>query len=234
MEDYFDRINVEHWTAHNDEMKASYAESAVRNLKRSLWGYMRKNKKYRYIDILQDAVDAYNHTKHRSTGMKPASVTEGDVEELLWWHQYKPKKPYLTSRLNKPTRFAFKKGDHVRISHKSKTFERAYDEKWTPEIFVVSRAFTRFGLRKYRLEDSEGEEVKGTFYESELQRVEYDPNGSFDIERVLEKRGTGEKEEFLVKWRGWPQKFNSWVQKEQLIQHQNEETLEEREEEEEG
>lgn len=232
VEDYFDRLNIEHWTAHNDEMKASYAESAVRNLKRSLWGYMRKNKRYRYIDILQDAVQAYNNTRHRSTGMKPSAVTEGDVEELLWWHQYKPKKPYIRSRLDKPPRFAFKKGDHVRISHKAKTFERAYDEKWTPEIFVVARAFTRFGIRKYRLQDIEGEDVKGTFYEGELQRVDYNPEGSFDIERVLKKRGQGKQEEFLVQWRGWPPKFNSWVKGDQLINYRNEEEEAEEEEEE--
>ena len=222
MEDYFDRMNIEHWSAHNDEMKASFAESAVRNLKKSLWGYMRKRKVYRYVDILQDAVQAYNDTEHRSTGMKPSAITEGDVEELLWWHQYKPKTPYVKSRLDKPPRFAFKTGDHVRISHKAKTFERAYDEKWTPEIFVVDRPFTRFGLRKYRLKDTEGEEVKGTFYESELQRVDYNPEGSFDIEQIVDRRGQGNKEEVLVKWRGWPKKFNTWIPRDKLVHYQNE------------
>ena len=41
VQDYFDSINVEHWSAHNDEMKANYAEHVIHTLKTSIWGYMR-------------------------------------------------------------------------------------------------------------------------------------------------------------------------------------------------
>ena len=53
VQDYFDSINVEHWSAHNDEMKANYAEHVIHTLKTSIWGYMRVSKKYRYVDVLQ-------------------------------------------------------------------------------------------------------------------------------------------------------------------------------------
>ena len=59
--------------------------------------------------------------------------------------------------------FAYKKGDKVRISHMVKTFERAYDEKWTREIFEVVQSFKCFGIRKYRLCNLDGEDIKGTF-----------------------------------------------------------------------
>ena len=49
VEDYFDSINVEHWSAHNDQMKANYAEYVTQTLKSSLWNYMRKVKRYRYV-----------------------------------------------------------------------------------------------------------------------------------------------------------------------------------------
>ena len=106
--------------------------------------------------------------------------------------------------------FAYKKGDKVHISHMVKTFERAYDEKWTREIFEIVQSFKHFGIRKYHLCDLDGEEVKGTFYEPELQLVDYSAQGSFEIETVIKKRGCGKKE-VLVKWKGWPEKFNSWI-----------------------
>ena len=64
--------------------------------------------------------------------------------------------------------FAYKKGDKVCISHMVKTFERAYNEKWTREIFQVVQSFKCFGIHKYRLCDLHEEDVKGTIYETEL------------------------------------------------------------------
>ena len=49
VQDYFDSINIKHWTAHNDEMKANFAERVIQILKKSLWGYMHAKK---IIDIL--------------------------------------------------------------------------------------------------------------------------------------------------------------------------------------
>ena len=44
VQDYFYSINIEHWTAHNDEMKANFAERVIQTLKNSLWGYMHTKK----------------------------------------------------------------------------------------------------------------------------------------------------------------------------------------------
>ena len=92
-----------------------------------------------------------------------------------------------------------------------KTFKRAYDEKWTREIFKVVQSFKHFGIRKYHLCDLDREDIKGTFYKAELQLVNYSAQGSFEIEKVIKKRGHGKKEEVLVKWKGWLEKFNSWI-----------------------
>ena len=64
---------------------------------------------------------------------------------------------------------------------------------------------------EYRLCDLDGEDVKRTFYEAELQLVDYSAQGSFEAEKIIEKRGRGKKEEVLVKWKGWPETFNSWI-----------------------
>lgn len=208
---YFKNEHMEHWTAHNDEMKANFAERVIRTLKTSLWGYMRKNNTRRYIDHLQDMVSAYNNTQHRSIGMKPSEVKKGDVESAVWWEQYRPKYSYEKSKKLLSVKFMFKKGDHVRISHMAKTFERGHDEKWTSEIFTIRSRYRSRAIRKYKLDDLLGENIDGSFYEAELQGVTYDNKKIFNIEKILKSRGKGLKKEILVKWEGWPEKFNSWI-----------------------
>ena len=112
---------------------------------------------------------------------------------------YKPTESYKKSHEIAKVPFAYKKGDKVCISHMVKTFERAYSEKWTQEIFEVVQSFKCFGIHKYHLCDLDGEDVKGTFYEPKLQLVSYSAQGSFEVEKVIERRGHGKKEEVLVK-----------------------------------
>ena len=59
--------------------------------------------------------------------------------------------------------------------------------------------------------DLKGEELNGTFYEGELQKVSYVEDKFIEIEKVLNKGGKGNGEESLVKWKGWPDKFNTWI-----------------------
>ena len=95
--------------------------------------------------------------------------------------------------------------------------DRLYDEYWTPEIFTIRNRFRRDGLNIYTVEDKLSEPVKGTFYESELQKVRYDPDGVYRIEKVIKKRKQHGVDHVLIKWYGWPAKFNSWINKDQLI-----------------
>ena len=81
--------------------------------------------------MLKDIIHSYNNTKHRTMGMKPSKVTKGQIERHLWWHMYKPTESYKKSHEIAKVPFAYKKGDKVHISYMVKTFERAYDEKWT-------------------------------------------------------------------------------------------------------
>ena len=163
------------------------------------------------MDVLQQLVKSYNDTEHRSTDMKLSAITKGDVGRQVWWHQYKPKEDYMKSHLRNKVPVIFKKGDHMRISHMRQTFEKGMDEKWTREIFQVRKPFMRFGIKKYRLIDLKGEELKGTFYEGELQKVTYSEDKTFEVRKILKQRGRGNKKEALVKWKGWPDKFNSWI-----------------------
>jgi hypothetical protein len=59
----------------------------------------------------------------------------------------------------------------------------------------------------YKLKDLDGEELKGTFYEKELQKV-FKEDNVYEIEKILKKRGRGDNIHYFVKWLGYPNKFN--------------------------
>jgi len=89
-------------------------------------------------------------------------------------------------------------------------FHKGYIGKWSEEIFKVADRMLTVPVT-YKLKDLAGEDIKGTFYEDELQSVTKAEDEQFDIERILKTRKRSGKVEYFVKWRGYPAKFNSWV-----------------------
>jgi hypothetical protein len=66
-------------------------------------------------------------------------------------------------------------------------------------------------LPKYKLKDFHDEEIKGTFHQSELQKVDLRDDDIWNIENILKTKGKGNNKQYFVKWLHWPRKFNSWI-----------------------
>ena len=204
MKPFHKHYNITHVISLN-EVKANYAERAIKTIKSKLGRYMTLHHTIRYIDVLQDIVYSYNATHHKSIGMPPDEVTT-ENEESVWWHQYLPKK---SKRIQ---RFQFDVGDHVRIPHLILAFAREYRPRWTEEIFIITQKFRRDDINVYKIEDNEKEEIYGTFYEGELQRVLPDQKNQWIIENIIRERGQGtENHEAWVKFKGWPTEYNRWI-----------------------
>ena len=62
----------------------------------------------------------------------------------------------------------------------------------------------------YAINDLNGEEISGTFYEKELQKIDQQ---EFRIEKVIRKKG----DKLYVKWKGYDNSFNSWIDKKDLV-----------------
>jgi hypothetical protein len=75
------------------------------------------------------------------------------------------------NRFSRPRSFKYSVGDLVRVSLAKKTFERAYSQKFTDELFLIRGMNMRENLPVYFLMDIEQEPIKGTFYATEIQRV---------------------------------------------------------------
>ena len=187
-----------------NEEKSSIVERWIRTMKEKMWKYFTDNNTYRYIDILPDLVEDYNNTVHTSIKMTPIEASKKE-NELTAWHNLYPDR-YKIHNL----RPKFSVGDEVRITKKKKVFEKGYTTRWTEEIFTIKKIQNTDPIT-YKLEDLQGEEIKGSFYEQELQKT---AQQIYRIEKIIKK----EKGKSLVKWKGYSDKFNSWVDNKDLIE----------------
>ena len=62
----------------------------------------------------------------------------------------------------------------------------------------------------YKITDYNGEEIQGSFYEQELQKTK---QGIFRIEKIIRQQGN----KSLVKWLGYSDSFNSWVDNKTVV-----------------
>lgn len=67
------------------------------------------------------------------------------------------------------------------------------------------------GIPMYKVKDFQNEPIKGNFYESELQKVQKDEDALWFIEKKLKKRKRNGVIQWLVKFEGWPNKYNQWI-----------------------
>ena len=103
----------------------------------------------------------------------------------------------------------FKVRDHVRISKYKNIFAKGYTPNWSEEVFVIKKVKNTVPWT-YVINDLNGEEIIGTFYEKELQKTNQQ---EFRIEKVIKKKG----EKLYVKWKGYDSLFNSWIDKKDLV-----------------
>jgi len=95
------------------------------------------------------------------------------------------------------------------VSKVKQMFEKGYTPNWSTEIFTVTKVL-RAEPVVYFLKDYRDQPVSGCFYEQELLKVKY-PD-VYLVEKVLRKRGN----ELLVKWLGFDDSHNSWINKKDL------------------
>ena len=192
--------NIHHFYTHGDT-KASVVERFNRTFKQRMYRYFTAANTLKFTDILQDLVKGYNATSHRSIGMAPNQVTwknQGKVRDKLYGKPPKRRKPTL------------KVGDLVRLNKIHRTFKKAYLPGWTEEVFVVDR-INPGPIPTYKLKEWDETPLEGTFYEEDLQKVYV--TDIFRVEKVLKRR----KDQLLVKWKGWPDKYNSWISSKDIV-----------------
>ena len=189
-----DKIQI--YSTENEE-KSSVCERWNRTIKTKMYKQFTIQNNTIYIDILPKILSSYNNSKHRSIGMTPKEARKPENYGKAYFHLYGD----LGSAGAKP---AFAVGDSVRISkYKRKTFDKGYTPNWTEEVFTIDKIQMTHPIT-YKIRDGNGEEIQGTFYGEELQKTD---QKIYRIEKIIRKRGN----KALVKWKGYPVEFNSWI-----------------------
>ena len=199
--------NIHFFHIYNREIKASIVERFIRTIKEKLFRYFTYSSKRKYVDVIQKLVHAYNHSFHRSIQCSPAEVNPSN-QESIWLTLYgdqQPKNP------------KFSVGTRVRLSVIRGQFTKAHTQGWTQEEFEIAEAFTG-DPPYYKIRDLRGEDVKGSFYEPELQKVVKSDN-IYKVESILKKRKRNKGHEYFVKWLGYPDSFNCWVRERDLVRY---------------
>ena len=149
-----------------------------------------------YIDKLDDIVDEYNNTYHRTIKMKPIDLKSNTYIDSMELHSEKK----VNDKDPK-----FRVGDHVRISEYKNIFANGYIPNCSEEIIVITKIKNTVPWT-YVIHDLNGEEIIGSFYKKELQRTN---QKEFRIEKVIKRKG----DKLYVKWKGYDNSFNSWIDK---------------------
>ena len=102
----------------------------------------------------------------------------------------------------------FKVGDHVRISKYKIIFAKGYISNWSEQIYVIKEVKNTASCT-YIINDLNGEEIIEAFYKKELQKTIQE---EFRIEKVIKRKG----DKLYVKWKGYDNSFNSWIDKKDL------------------
>ena len=88
-------------------------------------------------------------------------------------------------------------------------FEKGFTPRWTEEICTISKIHLTIPVT-YKITDCNGEDIQGSFYEPELQKTSQDV---CRIEKILRRKG----DKSLVKWMGYSDAFNSWVDSKTIV-----------------
>ena len=185
--------DTEMYSTHNEE-KSVVPEGFIRTLKTKIYKYMTSVSKNVYIDQLDDIVNKYNKTYHRTIKMKPVYVKN---------HAYIDSGKEVNDKDPK-----FQVGDHVRISKYKKHFAKGYTPNWSEDVFVIKEV-KNTAPWTYVINNLNSEKIIGTFYEKELQETN---QRKHRIEKVIKRKGN----KLYVRWKGCENWFNSSIDKKML------------------
>ena len=192
--DFLKINNIEMYSTYN-EGKSVVAERFIRTLKNKIFKHMTAISKNIYFNVLDDIVNKYNNTAHRTIKMKPIDVTADFYAEYNEESNKKSPK--------------YKVGGHVIISKYKNIFAKGYVPNWSEEVFIVSKPKNTVPWA-YVTSDLNREQVIGSFYEKELQK---NNQKECRIEKVLQRKG----DKTYVKWKGYDNSFTSWINKKDLV-----------------
>ena len=205
MQQFFKNNNVKIYHT-NSHLKAVVIERFNRSLRELMMKEFVKNNNTLWYNILPKLIKIYNNRYHSTIKMKPIQVNKSN-------EKYIKENIYAYNKTNKNPKF--KINDLVRISLKRRDlFDKPSSNiKWSGELFKI-HSINKSNVITYKIKDLNDEIIEGIFYEKELQKSK-NTSGVYIIEKIIRKN----KDKYLVKWRGYSNDFNSYVDKDDIIKY---------------
>lgn len=201
LQTYCKSQKIEHFYTQS-KLKAVIAERFNRTLKTKIAKIMTLNLNHNWIDCYEDLVKNYNNSYHRSIKMTPIEGSKKENEKKVHNNLF-PRDEQEAKSVRR-----YNKGDKVRIVMDKKIFDKGYHPNWTTELFIVDKVFETIPVT-YEIKDLNDEKIIGKFYNEEL--CLYDKKDDvYEIERILKRRTCKGISQILIKWKGYPDTFNSW------------------------
>ena len=147
------RHGISHFASESDQKTAVF-ERFNRTIKTRIYTFLSDRGTARWLDVIQELVQAYNNSFHRTIGMAPNQVRKQD-EPRLWVKMYDDGDTLLKPKIPK--------GAMVRLNKVKGVFDKGYLPNLSKEHFQVKDVpETKRGAKRpvYKLEDYSGEEVK--------------------------------------------------------------------------
>ena len=220
----FKKYNIIRYNIFNRRFKNAIVERYIRDLKGLIHRHFTQNNTFKYLDVLPKIENHHNSSPHKGLGNEtPEKVHQlTDLDEIKNQEMIQLRQKIRNygnaikqSEIAKSAsdHYAFPQGTYVKLLLNSAegVFAKSYEKLFTEEIFKIRKVDKRTPI-SYWLSDLGGEEIQGVVYHRELKRVE-EPK-EYYVEKIISLRKnkiTG-KREYLVKWRGYPDKFNSYVE----------------------
>jgi hypothetical protein len=189
------------------DSKSVVVERFNRTLKNYMWKYFTSHNTRKYIDIIQKILDFYNNKIHRTIKMSPIDASKKINRNKVFNNMYQNIYTIDKSKNN------LKLNDYVRISRIKGTFEKGYIPNWSREIFQIEKILKTNPIT-YKIKEEDGTIIEGSFYEQELQKT--NKPEFFDVEKIIKQKKVKDKLLYYVKWLGYDDKYNSWVDSKQI------------------
>lgn len=204
MREIMETLNIQHIVT-GSQVKASVVERCIKSIKQRMYKYFTHANTLHYLNVLQQIVHNYNRTIHTTTKHKPVDINYSN-EEDVYNHAFKDGRVVHKREEN------IEKGDYVRLAILKGMYKKGYEMSHTPEVYIVDDIINKpKNVKMYRLRDFDGEVIKGAFLNEEIQKVTFDPQATYPIEKILETRGKGRSKVYKVRWLYWPKHFDSYV-----------------------
>ena len=194
--------------------KNSVAERFILTLKNLLFRFFDLKMTRNWVNILQDIVQTYNLTEHRTIKMAPNSVTSSlkNYLKVAKLNSIPIKKKKNDLKIGTWVRIAnFAMPNTIKPEKKTSNFSKRYEQSYSRAVFSIHKIYYPFkgSSPMFLLSEFNGKKIKRPFYRDELLKIDdkkFVKNFKFPFE-MIESR----KNKVLISYLGYPKSYDTWI-----------------------